>query len=363
MCVSGYIDVILGDDMAIRNLWIKGAVLLAVLFGLVGSAMAQRGDAGEYQILQARYGTFEHNVDVTQRLKELARQDRTFRMGNNSFGIDPHPNQIKTLRIFARSDRGEMRTFEYAEGSLIDGAAFKGWGSDNWGRSDGYNGDWGSAQNSLGDRNNDRNDRHNRNGPRNSRDVGEYQIQHARYGTLERNVDVTQRLKDLARQDNTFRMGNNSFGVDPHPNQIKTLRIFARDKRGETRVFEYREGSLVDGALFKSWGSGRWDHGAIDRGDWGPRFIPENSRNNGATTNQLTIIRAQYGIENRKIDVTGVLRSLVREGRLEMRVENSAMGGSDPAPGIPKMLWVNYSINGGPSQQVRVAERDFLRLQ
>src|SRR5215510_139778 len=64
-------------------------------------AMAQFDD-GQYQILQARYGTSRNNVDVTSRLKELARQDRTFRMGNSTFGFDPDPGVIKTLRIYAR---------------------------------------------------------------------------------------------------------------------------------------------------------------------------------------------------------------------------------------------------------------------
>ena len=76
----------------------------------------------------------------------------------------------------------------------------------------------------------------------------------ARYGTAESNVDVTQTLKDLARRDVTFRMGNRSFGIDPHPNRVKTLRIYAKGQRGETRVFEYREGSLVDGNLFRRLG-------------------------------------------------------------------------------------------------------------
>ena len=84
-------------------------------------------------ILNARYGTAESNVDVTDRLKELARSDRHFRMGNRTFGIDPHPNRIKMLKIFTRGPRGEMRTFEYSEGSVVDGTLFKGWSRGSWG--------------------------------------------------------------------------------------------------------------------------------------------------------------------------------------------------------------------------------------
>src|SRR5262249_47561572 len=103
-------------------------MLLASTFG-----MAQY-DEGQYQILQARYGTARNNVDVTARLKDLARQDRTFRMGNSTFGVDPDPGVIKTLRIYARARNGRTRTFEYTEGSTVDGSLFTAWSSGNWGQ-------------------------------------------------------------------------------------------------------------------------------------------------------------------------------------------------------------------------------------
>lgn len=350
--------------MGSQSLWIRSSLLLALLFGLISAAMARSSDEGEYHIMQARYGTYEHNVDVTQSLKELARQDRTSRMGNDSFGIDPHPNRIKTLRIFARDSRGEMRTFEYREGSLIDGSMFKGWGSKRWEHSGSYKGGWGSQQSYLDERQHERND--NRHNERKGGDDGDYQILQARYGTFERNVDVTQRLKELARRDRTFQMGNDSFGVDPHPNQVKVLRIYARGPRGETRSFEYTEGSLVDGALFKSWSGGNWDQGGTYRGGWGARNHSEDrsyeNRSAPNQANQLNILSAQYGIENRKIDVLRFLHKRVRDGRLELKVENSAFGNSDPAPGVPKTLWMSYSVNGGQAQQVRVAEREWLSL-
>src|SRR5919205_4390575 len=80
------------------------------------------GDAGQYIIQSAQYGTANRHVDVTNRLRELARQDRTFRMGNSTFGVDPDPGQVKTLRIYARGPNGEDRMFEYREGSVVDGA-------------------------------------------------------------------------------------------------------------------------------------------------------------------------------------------------------------------------------------------------
>ena len=92
-------------------------------------------------ILRAFYGVPGSNVDVTDRLRQLARADITFRMGNSTFGIDPAHGVVKTLRIFARGPDGRVRMFEYREGSVVDGSDFIGWGRGDWGKSD-WHGGW-----------------------------------------------------------------------------------------------------------------------------------------------------------------------------------------------------------------------------
>jgi hypothetical protein len=118
------------------------ALLLTVAF-LPGSLAAQysSSDSGQYVILNAQYGTARKHVDVTNRLKEIARQDRTFRMGNSTFGVDPDPGQVKTLRIYARGPNGQERMFEYREGSTVDGSMFSSWGRGDWGN-DPWHGGW-----------------------------------------------------------------------------------------------------------------------------------------------------------------------------------------------------------------------------
>jgi len=307
-------------------------------------AMAQFDD-GQYQILQARYGTSRNNVDVTSRLKELARQDRTFRMGNSTFGFDPDPGVIKTLRIYARGRNGRTRTFEYAEGSTVDGSMFTGWAGGNWGHG-GWNGGWG-------DRNGDG-------------DEGQYEILQARYGTARNNVDVTERLKQLASQDRTFRMGNSTFGIDPDRGVLKTLRIYARGRNGRTRMFEYAEGSTVDGSEFTGWSSGNWGRGGWN-GGWGDNNNNNNNNNNNVSIGRggdyasLNIISATYGAGNQRRDVTDRVRAMVREGRLLMGVSNDILGG-DPAPNTRKVLWVTYSTGRGRQQEVRVNEGQRLSL-
>jgi hypothetical protein len=342
-----------GKQMIRRIQWMVLWAGLLLMWGLAGPALAQRGgDDGEFQILQARYGTHDRNEDVTQRLKELARQDRRFRMGNSTFGIDPAPNQVKTLRIFARGRDGQTRTFEYAENSWVDGSQFTGWGGGNWGQG-GWDGGWG-----------DNNSQHHSGGWDGGRDdEGDYQILQARYGIYNRNVDVTQRLKELARRDRRFRLGNSSFGVDPAPNQVKTLRIFARGRDGRHRTFEYTEGSVVDGAQFTGWGSGNWGQGGWT-GGWGS--ASHSGSNNqgyrpGSGRGDLNISYATYGADGRQRDITYRVRGRVVNDRINVRVDND-LAGVDPAPNREKWLWVTYTVGDGPEQRVRVNENQRLSL-
>ncbi len=244
-----------------RNLVLAFAGTAATT-ALVPVAFAQPRDDGEFRILQARYGTGDRNVDVTQRLKELARADQRFRITNSTFGVDPAEGSAKTLRIFARAPNGETQTFEYREGDTLDGSRFAGWGGGRWGDSN-YRGGWaGDGQRG------DRGDRGQRSDRGDRGDDGQYRIRQALYGTSRRNVDVTERLREIARTDRSFRLTNDLFGVDPAEGRVKTLRIYARGPGGTSKTFEYREGSTIDGSQFSGWGRGDWGQDGR-RGGWG----------------------------------------------------------------------------------------------
>ncbi|MEO6409286.1 MAG: hypothetical protein ABIO45_11120, partial [Burkholderiaceae bacterium] len=307
--------------MKFTSLFYRLITGMLMLLGLAATASAQRVDDG-YRIRQAYYGTARNHVDVTDRLKQLARDDTRFRLGNDSFGVDPAPGQVKTLRIYARNRDRETRTFEYVEGSVIDGSRFDGWQRGDWGRGNG-NGGWGGTPyyTAAAAPNRDRGDPSAR-----GRDQGEYQILEARYGSARNNVEVTERLRELARQDRNFRMGNDSFGVDPAPGQAKVLRIFARGANGQTRTFEYPEGSVVDGAQFSGWAGGNWSRGRHD-GTWGaaPYYsAPVADRNpparnfdpgtpgRAADQGDHQILQARYGTARDNVDVTQRLRELAR---------------------------------------------------
>jgi hypothetical protein len=305
-----------------------------LLANLALPAWARDEDDGEFVILRARYGSERNHVDVTGRLRELARQDRRFRLSNDLFGVDPEPGQQKTLRIFARDRQGHERSFDFRERDWVDGAQFVGWGRGNWGDSNAPGG-WQGAGNSSGDRHDD----------------GEFTILHATYGASGRDVDVTDRLRELARRDQRFRLTNDLFGVDPLPGQTKILRLFARDRGGQERVLEYREYDTVDGSQFVGW----------SRGDWG-RGRGGGERNPGRPSGgRLVIESASYGADGHWTDVTQALRGQVRSERFEAEVRNELFG-FDPAPGRRKLLSVTYRLGNEPPNTVRVSERDTIRL-
>lgn len=339
--------------------WFIGTCLMAAAAALFsGLAEAQpvpqpvhTADSGEYRILEARYGTEERNVDVTQRLRELARRDQRLRLTNDLMGTDPDPGRVKTLRIHARHvATGRVRTLEYGEGGMVDGAMFIGWGGGQWG------GSWGDGPGRDG-----RGDPRGTWGKPGYSDggEGEYRIVRALYGTAERHVDVTSRLREMAQAYQSFELGNRTFGGnDPDPGRAKTLRIFAIGARGEQRVFEYAEGSAVDGARFSSWGGGHWGQAA---GSPAPGTGSPWPGSGGGFASRLVIVNALYGSGPAAVDVTQQLRDRVRDGRLSFLVNNSNAG-TDPAPGVVKSLTVTYRIDGGREQRKVVSEGQTLAL-
>lgn len=222
--------------------------LFECLFVLMLAGVA---GAQQFQIVSADYGSGRARADVTMRVRELSRRGSAFQVDNNALGVDPAPGRTKTLRIRVADARGQTKTMEYREGSVVNSAMFAGW---NGGPQAGWN--HGAQPRWNG-------------GPPPGPQSG-FVILDARYGVPGRNVDVTQRLRELAASNATFRMGNRTFGVDPAPGMPKTLRIWARSPDGATRPFDYPEGSTVNGAIFSSWGGGRWGDSNWNGGWNGP---------------------------------------------------------------------------------------------
>lgn len=303
-----------------------GSWLLLVFTLLLSSTAWAQRDEGPYQIQQAVYGTDQYSIDVTDRLRQLARRDQRFRLTNDLFDADPAPRQRKTLRIFARGPDGQTHTFDYIEYSWVDGAQFSGWSSGRWGRG----------------------------GENNGRQAGEYgnasrgheDILQATYGTPESRFDVTQRIRQLVQSHQRFQLNNDLFNGDPAPGQRKTLQIHMGGYGGQPQILEFAEGSWIDGSRLTGARADQWDQGG---------------RRNDDGYGRVNVQRALYGDGYRQVDITARLRSHVRDGRLEVPVNNN-LAGIDPAPGARKSLTVEFSLGNGPVQQTTAHEGQWLRL-
>ena len=306
-------------------------LLLALALLLSSTAWAQR-DSGQYQIQHATYGTDQYSIDVTERLRQLASRDDRFKLTNELFGADPAPGQRKTLRIHARGPDGQTRVFDYRESSWVEGEQFTGWRGGRWGR--GYD---------------NRNDRP-------GAGQGQTEILQATYGADGYRVDVTQRVRQLMQRNQRYQVSNELFQSDPAPGRRKTLQIHTRDARdarggygGQPHVLEFAEGSWIDSTRITGASAGAYD--------------PRNpgARPGDVGYGRINIQRASYGDGYRRVDVTARLRSLVRDGRLELPVDNQ-LSDIDPAYGVTKTLQVEFSVGNGPLQQTTVREGDWLRL-
>ena len=204
------------------------ALALAAALLLMVSTSAVHSVAQQYEIMRADYGAGSQRSDVTAAFRQAVCGGQRFRMGNSTFGFDPSPGNKKSLRVYVRGPGGQQTMQEFPESSTIDGSQYMC-------RGGGYR------------------------PPPPPPDRGGWTIMHAAYGTERRNVDVTNRLRELANRNATFRMGNSTFGVDPDPGRIKTLRIYARGMSNQRRMFEYREGSTIDGSMFSGGRTGIGD--------------------------------------------------------------------------------------------------------
>lgn len=306
-------------------------LLLMFTLLLSSTAWAQR-DEGPYQILQAVYGTDQYSIDVTDRLRQLARRDQRFRLTNDLFGADPAPGLRKTLRIQAVGPDGQPRGFDYSEYSWVDGAQFTGWRSGRWGQ--GYGNDDRQGRNYEGQ------------GGYGHAGRGHEDILQATYGTQESRFDVTQTIRQLVRNQQRFQLNNHLFNGDPAPGQRKTLQIHLGGYGSQTQILEFTEGSWIDGSRLTAAGAGPQD---------------QRGGRNDAGYGRVNVQRALYGNGYRQVDITARLRSYVRDGQLEVPVDNQ-LAGADPAPGERKSLTVEFSLGNGPVQQTTAQEGQWLRL-
>jgi len=158
----------------------------------------------------------------------------------------------------------------------------------------------------------------------------------AEYGAGGHRVDVTPQVRSYLHDGVLqFEVRDQVFGVDPARNHVKELFIRIRHWDGNIEEFRFPEYAHVNLMLDP-------DHGY----EWHDR--------------EFHIMRAFYGGAGHFVDVTEQLRSMKRDGRLFLIVDNRSLG-VDPDPDVHKVLRVLY-WHDGERHQIVVPEHGELRL-
>ncbi|MFT3814245.1 MAG: hypothetical protein QM740_12790 [Acidovorax sp.] len=211
-----------------RRQWLLLApALLAAVAAHAQSWQGGRDDEGYFQVTRATFGTQRRTIDVTERVLRLVTRDRPFVVAPDTLRADPAPGRPKTLWIEAQSRRGQMRTFAFHEGEMVDGARFRGFGDrpppPGYPQQEGYPPQGGYPQPPA---------------------PAWEQIEQATYGNERAAYGVESRLRQLLQLGRGFQVGPHTFGGDPAPGQYKVLRV----RLYGGRVMEFPEGSWVDPA-------------------------------------------------------------------------------------------------------------------
>jgi hypothetical protein len=184
---------------------------------------------------------------------------------------------------------------------------------------------------------------------------GGWQVVRADWGAGNRWMNVTNQVRRLLNGNRVVIVNNDTMGGDPAYGAVKILRIQATNGRGQSQQFTYNENSTLNASQFYS--NGRPGGGGYPGN---PGYPPPNPGYPGGGNGSLQITRAYYGLNNRTMDVTQLLRGMARNGTLVVPVNNNTMGG-DPAMGGVKVLTVFYRVQG-QERTTTVREGNVLRI-
>ena len=159
-----------------------------------------------------------------------------------------------------------------------------------------------------------------------------WQVMKAEWGSGNRWVDVTNRVRVLLSGNGMVQVNNANLGGDPAVGANKILRIQARNSQGQSRQFTFNEGASIDASQFYNY------NGGIGNG----------------SGSGLQVMQADWGAGNRRVDVTSRVRSLL-SGNGMVKVNNANMG-SDPATGADKVLRISARDMQGQVRQLTYKE-------
>lgn len=90
-------------------------------------------------------------------------------------------------------------------------------------------------------------------------------------------------------------------------------------------------------------------------------LIPKNVRIKKVAKNKLVIINAQYGINDKYIDVTDKLNQMIIDNKLSILASNELAG--DPIIGVPKELRIKYRFNDYEQKEEIAKENETITIE
>jgi hypothetical protein len=161
-----------------------------------------------------------------------------------------------------------------------------------------------------------------------------WQVMKADWGAGNRWIDVTYQVRVLLSGNGVVTANNANLGGDPAQGADKILRIQARNSRGQSQHFTFKEGASIDASQFYNYGGG--------------------IGNGGGNSSGLQVMWADWGAGNQRADVTARVRAMLRGNGL-VKVNNTNLGG-DPARGADKVLRISARDARGRVQQFSYKE-------
>jgi hypothetical protein len=271
---------------------------LALAAAIFPATLAAQAPAAQLplEIVGAYYGFGNNFADVTAQVRSQVRgDDLNMPVNAGVFGLDAVRGGDRVLRIYYRRN-GQFYHREWREGAMAQIGLGKARGKEAF----------APAPTAL-------------------------HVTFAVYGMGAQTMDVTGLMQSRITSDRLdVPINNASLGGDPAPQVPKQFRINYEYggvpyeiTLNENDVLHLPDAGMAAGA------------GVIGS-------VPLTN----APVAAIRIVRAEYGSGPRQADVTGFMQVLVNNGTNGLIVNNTSLGGGDPAPGEPKTLHVTYEVNG-----------------
>ncbi len=155
----------------------------------------------------------------------------------------------------------------------------------------------------------------------------------AEYGAQDKWGDVTTIVQSKVTGDSLKISADNNILSDPAPGLGKVLKVTAKtdDKQAD---FKCNEGETIEISAEKITAVAK--AAALKAAASTAPKIKADTR--------LVIISAEYGADDKKVDVAEKVRNMVANGTKKIPATNELFG--DPAEGVSKVLTIKYKLDG-----------------